>query len=186
MQVLAKTKTYRDAVEEMWANVNVSLPEAMHLLRDVKFDQDFDALVSYLEASGIPLCVVSAGLTPIVDSFMAPYQGKEGSTIEVRANGVEIGPSWKILYRDDSEYGHDKGLPLRQLKEKYGASERPITVFIGDGISDISAAKHADFVFAKKGKDLEKWCLDEGVPHIAWDRLGVVVDWVKKRMEELG
>ncbi|KAI8838678.1 HAD-like domain-containing protein [Chytridium lagenaria] len=135
---------------------------------------------SDFDGKWLPLKVVSAGLDPLCNLYLEPYVKQKDSIMEVFANYVEFGDRWKIVYRDDSQYGNDKGEPIRQWREK------PILIFLGDGISDISAAKEADFVFAKAGKDLEKWCCDEGVPHITWDRLGVVLDWVKKRLEELG
>ncbi|KAJ3101744.1 hypothetical protein HDU97_001094 [Phlyctochytrium planicorne] len=187
LNVLNGTKFYRDAVEEMWAGVTLTWEEAVDLLKDVKLDPDFDALHDYLKSQDIPLKVVSAGLTPICDQFLSSYEKREGSIVEVFANNVEFGPRWKILYRDNSQYGHDKGAPIRALKEQYAnnPAERPILIFLGDGISDISAAKEADFIFAKADKDLEKWCQKEGVPHISWSRLGTVLDWVKARLEEL-
>jgi 2-hydroxy-3-keto-5-methylthiopentenyl-1-phosphate phosphatase len=75
---------------------------------------------------------------------------------------------WDIIYRDDSDYGHDKGQHLRLAKQKRGQSSFPLIVFIGDGVSDLSAAMEADVVFAKKGKDLESWCLRKEIKHIAW------------------
>jgi 2-hydroxy-3-keto-5-methylthiopentenyl-1-phosphate phosphatase len=42
---------------------------------------------------------------------------------------------------DNSHFGHDK-LP---------DSQRPIMFYAGDGVSDLSAAKETDLLFAKKG-----------------------------------
>lgn len=59
-----------------------------------------------------------------------------------------------------SGYGHDKSqaiLPYRSLPHK------PILFFFGDGVSDLSAAQHADVLFAKDKPDGENdfaayWC----------------------------
>jgi len=67
-----------------------------------------------------------------------------------------------------SGYGHDKSqaiLPYRDLPH------RPTLFFFGDGVSDISAAKHADVLFVKNDKpegenDLAAFVKREGIPHI--------------------
>ena len=42
-------------------------------------------------------------------------------------------------------------------------------VYCGDGVSDISAARETDLLFAKKGRDLVKHCLQENVPFYPFD-----------------
>jgi 2-hydroxy-3-keto-5-methylthiopentenyl-1-phosphate phosphatase len=51
---------------------------------------------------------------------------------------------------DSSHFGHDKSLELRPYAS-LPASERPIMFYAGDGVSDLSAAKETDLLFAKKG-----------------------------------
>ena len=49
-----------------------------------------------------------------------------------------------------SHFGHDKSLeiaPYHALPE----NERPVMFYAGDGVSDLSAAKETDLLFAKKG-----------------------------------
>lgn len=49
-----------------------------------------------------------------------------------------------------SHFGHDKSLeikPYAALPE----GERPILLYAGDGVSDLSAAAETDLLFAKKG-----------------------------------
>lgn len=50
-----------------------------------------------------------------------------------------------------SHHGHDKSLAIRP----YAAlpeGERPIMLYAGDGVSDLSAAAETDLLFAKEGK----------------------------------
>jgi 2-hydroxy-3-keto-5-methylthiopentenyl-1-phosphate phosphatase len=42
-------------------------------------------------------------------------------------------------------------------------------VYCGDGVSDISAARETDLLFAKKGRDLVTHCLQENVPFYPFD-----------------
>jgi 2-hydroxy-3-keto-5-methylthiopentenyl-1-phosphate phosphatase len=50
-----------------------------------------------------------------------------------------------------SHFGHDKSIEIR----KYSSlpdSERPTMFYAGDGVSDLSAAKETDLLFAKRGR----------------------------------
>ena len=49
-----------------------------------------------------------------------------------------------------SHFGHDKSLEIRQYA-KLPEDVRPTMFYAGDGVSDLSAAKETDLLFAKKG-----------------------------------
>jgi 2-hydroxy-3-keto-5-methylthiopentenyl-1-phosphate phosphatase len=50
----------------------------------------------------------------------------------------------------DSHFGHDKSREIRPYANLPDA-ERPTLFYAGDGVSDLSAAKETDLLFAKKG-----------------------------------
>lgn len=53
-----------------------------------------------------------------------------------------------------SHFGHDKSLAIRPYAAhiaKLPDSERPTLFYAGDGVSDLSAARETDLLFAKKG-----------------------------------
>lgn len=135
--------------------------------------------------------------------FLGAEHAKE---IEIVSNDVILdGNKWDIQWHDESVYGNDKSKgekqkrlhlcthpPISQVLEKarQQAPEDTIFVFCGDGISDISAAKHADLLFARKGRDLETHCDRNGIPYVAFDSFQdilVVVDRLasgKTRLEK--
>lgn len=49
-----------------------------------------------------------------------------------------------------SHFGHDKSLEIRPYAALPDA-ERPTMFYAGDGVSDLSAAKETDLLFAKEG-----------------------------------
>jgi 2-hydroxy-3-keto-5-methylthiopentenyl-1-phosphate phosphatase len=49
-----------------------------------------------------------------------------------------------------SHFGHDKSLEITPYAE-LPDNERPTMFYAGDGVSDLSAAKETDLLFAKKG-----------------------------------
>ena len=61
---------------------------------------------------------------------------------------------WK-WYADEngSGFGHDKSLEIRPYAN-LPAEERPTLFYAGDGVSDLSAAKETDLLFAKAGRGM--------------------------------
>lgn len=47
-------------------------------------------------------------------------------------------------------FGHDKSIEIRPYAN-LPENERPTMFYAGDGVSDLSAAKETDLLFAKKG-----------------------------------
>ena len=56
----------------------------------------------------------------------------------------------KLTGSSDSDFGHDKSRAIRPYnKEPQG--QRPELFYCGDGVSDLSAARETDLLFAKHG-----------------------------------
>jgi 2-hydroxy-3-keto-5-methylthiopentenyl-1-phosphate phosphatase len=78
-----------------------------------------------------------------------------------------------------SHFGHDKSIEIR----KYSSlpdSERPTLFYAGDGVSDLSAAKETDLLFAKKGHDLITYCVRENVPFEVFEDWTSILATVKE------
>jgi 2-hydroxy-3-keto-5-methylthiopentenyl-1-phosphate phosphatase len=50
-----------------------------------------------------------------------------------------------------SSFGHDKSIEIRKYSR---LAERPVLFYAGDGVSDLSAAKETDLLFAKAGQGI--------------------------------
>jgi len=57
-------------------------------------------------------------------------------------------------------------------------------VFIGDGVSDLPAAQHADVLFARRGLRLEEYCIENGITYIPFDTFADIQRSVLAIMEE--
>lgn len=60
-------------------------------------------------------------------------------------------------------------------------------MFIGDGISDLPAASVADILFARRGLQLERHCVEHGIAYIPYDTFGdiqEVLEFVLKDLQE--
>jgi hypothetical protein len=45
----------------------------------------------------------------------------------------------------------------------------PLIVFIGDGVSDLAAAREADVLFARRGLRLEEYCQEHKIAYTPFD-----------------
>lgn len=148
----------RDAMALEISFVRGTLDDADALLRaNVRLDPTLPGFVAYCEAAGYPLTVVSSGLEPLIRRALSRHGLAH---VPVVANPVTPAPEgWRIEFRDDSANGNDKAALVRAA-ERRGYS----TVFVGDGRSDYDAALAAGRRFAKRGRKLEEYLEQRGVP----------------------
>jgi len=189
--------TFRDAFRDMLDSISMPFEDCKELLKkNIKLDPGFKVFYEWCKANNVPVIIVSSGMTPLIRAVLSNLIGEEDAAhIDIISNDVKIEDdgSWHIVYRHpESGFGHDKSqaiLPYRDLPH------RPTLFFFGDGVSDMSAARHADVLFVKNDKpegenDLAAYCVHEKIPHVLFhtfaDALPVVQDVVqgKKTTDE--
>ncbi|KAI1081804.1 HAD-like domain-containing protein [Whalleya microplaca] len=169
--VLYGKRSFRDSFQEMMDSVKTPYDQCIQkLLAHVQLDPHFKEFFVWARANNIPIVVLSGGMQPIIRALLGHLVGeKEVNEMQIVSNDVKPNPGksineeggWDISFHDDSDYGHDKSLEIRP----YAAlPERPILFYAGDGVSDLSAAKETDLLFAKAGRDLVTYCENEKVP----------------------
>lgn len=183
----------RDSFRDMIESIQLSLPECIPILRDkIRLDPHFAAFYDWATAHHVPVIVLSSGMVPLIRAVFEHLLGKEkGSKIEIVANmpmprpplnDLNVKGGWTIQYHDDSHFGHDKSLaikPYAQAIAKMPRSEQPTLLFAGDGVSDLSAARETDLLFAKKGHDLVTYCEREGLPFTVFEDWGDIFQKTK-------
>jgi 2-hydroxy-3-keto-5-methylthiopentenyl-1-phosphate phosphatase len=105
--------------------------------------------------------VLSSGITELIRPVLAKLIGPAADDVEVVTNTVvpregfdsigEQGASWRIEFRDKSVHGHDKSAAIKPYANHVDGceeSDRPVLLYAGDGISDLSAAKETDLLYA--------------------------------------
>ena len=140
-------------------------------------------------------------MAPIIRAVLTKHLPHAASSIDIIANDVKFTDpegkgtkgNWELVFRHpDSSFGHDKSkaiLPYRDLDDP------PVLVFCGDGVSgkssqranpladhihfaDLSAAKHADLLFAKERADGESdlmvYCKRNDIPFVQFQDLYVL------------
>ncbi|KXN80875.1 Pdp3-interacting factor 1 [Leucoagaricus sp. SymC.cos] len=208
LEILAGKVTFRDAFREMLQSVTKNghtFEECRQVLHDnIKLDPGFKEFYAWCKTVDIPVIIVSrqvgivvvyayrshicqnSGMAPLIRAVLSNLLGKEANEIEIIANDVTVEPNgqWEIKYRHPSSgFGHDKSQAILHYRN---LPQPPTLFFFGDGTSDISAAKHADLLFAKSkpGGDnyLVSYCKREGINHALFEdfkeALGVVKDVV--------
>ncbi|KAI0010947.1 HAD-like domain-containing protein [Xylariaceae sp. FL0662B] len=169
--VLYGKRTFRDSFQEMMDSVKTPYNVCIQkLLEAVKLDPHFKEFFVWAKANNVPIVVLSGGMQPIIRALLGHLVGeKEVLEMQIVSNDVKPknGKSineedgWDIDFHDASDFGHDKSL---EIKPYAALPERPILFYAGDGVSDLSAAKETDLLFAKAGRDLVTYCENEKVP----------------------
>ena len=147
----------------MMDSVKTPYPECIKKLCDnIKLDPYFNDFYKWSRENGVPVIVLSSGMTPIIRALLVHLVGPEGNDIEIVSNDVADRPpkkqeeegGWQIQFHDESGFGHDKSLTIRPYAkyfEEHPNEPRPTMFYAGDGVSDLSAARETDLLFAKKG-----------------------------------
>jgi len=178
--VLSDRMSFRDSFREMMDSIKIPYDQCIEtLVENIKLDPYFKEFYDWTRANNVPVVVLSSGMVPIISALLQHLVGPEAKDIQIVSNDVapRDGKSineeggWQIIFHDErwvnslisytiwkkilkltvwSHFGHDKSLEIRP----YAAlpeSERPTMFYAGDGVSDLSAAKETDLLFAKKG-----------------------------------
>lgn len=142
--------------------------------RNLQIDPDFKKFIEL----GYEMRIVSAGTYEnILPNFQKegidiPLEHIYSNKLTFREDNIEISFPYD---NEDSDEGICKKTILLKYKQKYKK-----VFFIGDGYSDIGAASKADFVFAKRGRYLEKYCLEKGIDVFVYDTFHDIIEYVKK------
>ncbi|KAH7016856.1 HAD-like domain-containing protein [Ilyonectria destructans] len=171
--VLFGRMNFGDSFVEMLDSVGTPFDQCIDILRkNIKLDPGFKEFYDWTQLNNVPIVILSGGMEPIIRALLDTLLG-EGWDIQIVSNNVSPreGKSindqngWKIVFHDDSIHGHDKSIEIR----KYSSlPNRPTMFYAGDGVSDLSAAKETDLLFAKADKDLVTWCENEKVPFVTF------------------
>lgn len=176
--VLFGRRDFRDAFRDMLDSVNTPFDECIDILRkNITLDPGFKAFFEWARENNMPIVILSGGMEPVIRALLAHMLGQEeADSLQIVSNHVapregksinEAG-GWHIVYHDDSGFGHDKSLEIRPYAN-LPAEERPVLFYAGDGVSDLSAAKETDLLFAKAGRDLITYCEKENVPFTTFE-----------------
>jgi 2,3-diketo-5-methylthio-1-phosphopentane phosphatase len=162
----------------MWGSLQVPFGDGFEVMKEaLDIDPDFHTFHEFCRNNNIPFNVISAGLKPVLRRVLDHFLGEEASQdIDIVANDAVIpenGQHWKPVWRHDTELGHDKALSITEARAaahlECEDGTVPLIVFLGDGVSDLPAAREADVLFARRGLRLEEYCVEHRIPYLPFD-----------------
>ncbi|KAF1810431.1 2-hydroxy-3-keto-5-methylthiopentenyl-1-phosphate phosphatase-like protein [Eremomyces bilateralis CBS 781.70] len=188
--VLEDKMPFRDSFKQMMDSITTSFPECMETLRkNIKLDPHFKDFLDWSISANVPIVVLSGGMEPVIRALFEELVGKDAERIQIVSNDVAARPGksidqvggWEIQFlHPESGFGHDKSVEIR----KYSTlPERPVLFYAGDGVSDLSAARETDLLFAKKGHDLVNYCVREDVPFTIFQDWSAILEGCKEIAE---
>ncbi|KIW60131.1 hypothetical protein PV05_00372 [Exophiala xenobiotica] len=181
--VIDQTDTFRNTFQKMLDSWKMPFPQVLDILREnISLDPYFKDFMVWARSHHVPVIVLSSGMIPVIETLLKHLLGEElMQDIEIVANETQLrapgnsldkADGWTIKFHDDSGFGHDKSLTIRPYADaiaKMPHSERPTLLYAGDGVSDLSAARETDLLFARAGQDLITYCEREGIPFTEFD-----------------
>lgn len=171
-------RTFREVSDELYASLDVPFEDGFEVMKTaLDIDPDFQQFHEFCVNNSIPFNVISAGLKPVLRRVLDHFIGENMSKhIEIVANDAMIaedGSKWEAVWRHDTDLGHDKAQSINEYRETAALQSDngtiPLIVFIGDGVSDLPAAREADVLFARRGLQLEEYCIEHKLPFIPFD-----------------
>ncbi|KAJ9612052.1 hypothetical protein H2200_003647 [Cladophialophora chaetospira] len=179
-QLESGERSFREVSDELYASLDVPFEDCFEVMKTaLDIDPDFQDFHEFCVNNSIPFNVISAGLKPVLRKVLDHFIGEEMSKhIEIVANDAKVtesddGNKWEAVWRHECELGHDKARSINEYKATARMESEngtvPMIIFIGDGVSDLPAAREADVLFARRGLKLEDYCVEHGIDYIPFD-----------------
>jgi len=149
-------------------------------IENAKIRPGFKEFVGYVREKGIPLYIVSGGIDFFVHSILAEYAPFDG----VYCNHSDFSEETiNILWPHecDSSCNNDCGCCKPSIMRKLNNPMGSFKIVIGDSVTDLEAAKHADFVLARDL--LQEKCVEWGINHQGFHTFFDCIEEINKRIE---
>lgn len=143
--------SHLEALNAIFAKISVPQAELDAFIKTIPIDPSFSKTAIWCFENDVPLYICSAGcdyyINLIIGDWIKKYNIKlvTNHGVYSQAEGLKMIPPSKDSPFYDSKVGISKAAVVHQLKE-----QGYYVIFAGDGPPDISPAKLADVVFAKK------------------------------------
>ena len=159
----------REALVKQFAHVHTPEDEILDFVdATARLDPHFQTFQDFCKEKGIPLAVVSEGL----DFYIGHLFHKFVIEVKVYTNhAVFAGKGISVEFPNSSEDCDSCGTCKRDKVRELAVHRK--VVYIGNGMSDLCAAREADIIFAKDS--LSKLLAEEEVEHIVYGDFGDII-----------
>ena len=168
-EMYALRLTLREGVRQLLESIpSARYPEILEFSQSKQMRKGLVELLDFLDGKGIPFVVVSGGVRGMVETVL-------GSLVERVAEiyAVDLDTSNKYLWVNSACEGDTELVSKVQIMAQYAAEE---SVAIGDSVTDLNMAMHADLVFARDR--LARYLDERQKPYIPWNDFLDVRDYL--------
>jgi len=164
----------RACLEGQIRGLRVGKKELRRHLESIKLDPYFKKLLKLLKSKKIKSVIVTDNFDYFVGRILKCH---DIPRIPVFSNKVthvndRLIPRFPLENKSCGACGNCKKKDLLSHRSRFEK-----IIYVGDGLSDVCASRHADMVFAKG--NLVRHCLEEGLNHIPIKRLKDVYNYFK-------
>ncbi|HIK12918.1 MAG TPA: HAD-IB family phosphatase [Oscillatoriaceae cyanobacterium M33_DOE_052] len=158
-EIYALRITLRQGVRQMLASIpSTQYPEILAYCRDKEISPGLVELLDFLDARDVPFIVVSGGLRGMVETVLGSLVPRVEA---IYAADVDTSGEYLQVF---SEFEKDSELVAKvEVIKQYNPLE---TVAIGDSVTDLNMALHAQIVFARE--HLAQYLEPRQKPYIPW------------------
>jgi 2-hydroxy-3-keto-5-methylthiopentenyl-1-phosphate phosphatase len=177
--VLNRSISIKEGVGKMFSLLPVSLKEEIieFALENASIRPGFQEFLDFTREEGIPVYIVSGG----IDFFLDPIINKFGPFAGVFCNESDFSKTTiKIEWPNscDDQCSNDCGCCKPSIMRKLEQSDT-YKIVIGDSVTDLEAAKHADYVFARDY--LKVKCEEWDIPHTPFETFYDCIEALKTK-----
>ena len=159
-EMYALRLTLREGVRQLLESIpSARYPEILEFSRPKPMRPGLVQLLNFLDAKGVRFVVVSGGLQGMVETVL-------GDLVE-RVDGiyaVDVDTSSKYILVNSAFEGETELVSKVQIMAQYAADQ---SVAIGDSVTDLNMAMHAELVFARDR--LARYLDERKQPYIPWN-----------------
>lgn len=165
--VLNRTISIREGVGKMFSLLPVTLKKEIieFAVENARIRPGFQEFLDFAKEERIPVYIVSGG----IDFFIEPIINRFGPFAGIYCNGSDFSKETiKIEWPNscDDQCSNDCGCCKPSIMRKIEQSET-YKIVIGDSVTDLEAAKQADFVLARDY--LKDKCEEWGIAHTPFE-----------------
>ncbi|MEM1367428.1 MAG: HAD-IB family phosphatase [Cyanobacteria bacterium P01_H01_bin.15] len=148
-RIYARELTLKEGVKAILEAIPaIHYADILKLSLDMSIRPGLSALLDFLDAQDVPLVVISSGIRGVVETVLSHQPTSEQPLIErvLSVNAADVVPGEKFLAVSCPWESASAMMDKVKVMQHYPAREQ---VAIGDGITDVEMALHADWVFAR-------------------------------------
>jgi len=179
---LDKKITHAEALGRIFSKIRISQSEIDSFIAGIEIDPEFQNTLKLCKKLKIPVYICSAGMDYYILKRIPEEIKKYGITLLANTGKYCPDTGFALIPPPQDYQFYDKNTGIsKEALVKHLKKQGFFTIYAGDGIPDLKAAKTADAVFAKSA--LLKLCKEREIKTLKFDGFGDVTNYIKERVK---